>query len=294
MDETEIRHVLEAALLASHKPLSVDKLVELFAAKAPEVDKGIVRDALTALGEEYAERGIEVAEVASGFRIQVRSRMTSWLHPLWEERPPRYSRALLETLALIAYRQPVTRGEIEEVRGVAVNSNIIRSMLERDWIRVVGHRDVPGKPEMFGTTKQFLDYFGLRSIDQLPVLAEIREQGPEDFPQADFLEGLESQAPEVAHADMNTDASGPEDQPSGAPGDGPNAESDGEPGDDPDSEPNAEPVAESSDEARSELKAEPADEQGAELSGELGDEPVELAVQERLADSQITESSEPV
>jgi segregation and condensation protein B len=201
MDETEIRHVLEAALLASHRPVSLDKLVELFATKAPEVDKNIVRAGLEALESEYENRGLEVKEVASGYRIQIRSRMTGWLQPLWEERPPRYSRALLETLALIAYQQPVTRGEIEEVRGVSVNTNIIRSMLERDWIRVVGHRDIPGKPEMFGTTKQFLDYFGLKSIDQLPVLAEIREQRPEDFPQADFIEVMDTQEVPVAHAE---------------------------------------------------------------------------------------------
>lgn len=194
MDETEIKHVLEAALLAAQRPLTLDKLVELFSTKAPEVDKQVVRSGLDALAADYESRGLELKEVASGYRIQVRSRMATWLQPLWEERPPRYSRALLETLALIAYRQPITRGEIEEVRGVAVNANIIRSMQERDWIRVVGHRDVPGKPEMFGTTKEFLDYFGLRSIDQLPALAEIKEHGPEAFPQTDFIEGLEASA----------------------------------------------------------------------------------------------------
>ena len=201
MDETEVRHVLEAALLASDRPLPLDRLVELFAKKAPEVDRKVVRAGLDALASEYDSRGLELLEVASGFRVQIRSRMSPWLQPLWEERPPRYSRALLETLALIAYRQPVTRGEIEEVRGVAVNTNIIRSMLERNWIRVVGHRDVPGKPEMFGTTKEFLDYFGLRSIDQLPALAEIREHGPEAFPQTDFIEGLQVAAEAaVAHS----------------------------------------------------------------------------------------------
>lgn len=200
MDETEVRHVLEAALLASHKPLPLDKLLEIFKAKAPDVDRDVVRKGLEALEADYESRNIELKQVASGYRIQIRSRMTGWLQPLWEERPPRYSRALLETLALIAYRQPVTRGEIEEVRGVAVNANIIRTMLDRDWIRVVGHRDVPGKPEMFGTTKQFLDYFGLKSMDQLPALAETRE-GPEAFPQTDFIEGMEGEAAPVAHAD---------------------------------------------------------------------------------------------
>jgi len=200
MDETEVRHVLEAALLASHKPLPLEKLLEIFKAKAPDVDRDVVRNGLKALEEDYESRNIELKQVASGYRIQIRSRMAGWLQPLWEERPPRYSRALLETLALIAYRQPVTRGEIEEVRGVAVNANIIRTMLDRDWIRVVGHRDVPGKPEMFGTTKQFLDYFGLKSMDQLPALAEAREN-PETFPQEDFIEGLQGEAAPIAHAD---------------------------------------------------------------------------------------------
>jgi segregation and condensation protein B len=211
MDETELKLVLEAALLGAHRPLTLEKLVELVATKAPEADKATVRSGLEALAADYEDRGIELREVASGYRIQVRSRMAAWLQPLWEERPPRYSRALLETLALIAYRQPITRGEIEEVRGVAVNSNIVRSMLERNWIRVVGQRDVPGKPEMFGTTKEFLDYFGLRSIDQLPALAEIREHGPEAFPQADFIESLDAQAePPTGEVADDTEAAGSE------------------------------------------------------------------------------------
>jgi segregation and condensation protein B len=211
MDETQLKHVLEAALLGANRPLPLEKLVELFATKAPDVDKAVVRAGLEALAAEYEGRGIELREVASGYRIQIRSRMSTWLQPLWEERPPRYSRALLETLALIAYRQPITRGEIEEVRGVAVNSNIVRSMLERNWIRVVGQRDVPGKPEMFGTTKEFLDYFGLRSIDQLPALAELREHGPEAFPQADFIDGLDAQAepPVESAAEQEEDATEP-------------------------------------------------------------------------------------
>jgi len=203
MEDTEIKHVLEAALLAATKPLPVDKLVSLFVTKAPDVDKEIVLNALTVLANDYEDRGLQVQEVASGFRIQIRSRMAGWLQPLWEERPPRYSRALLETLSLIAYRQPITRSEIEDVRGVAVNPNIIRTMLEREWIRVVGHRDVPGKPEMFGTTKQFLDYFGLRSIDELPALAEINEDGPQVSPQADLIEGLEAVEEDAAASESN-------------------------------------------------------------------------------------------
>ena len=203
MEDTEIKHVLEAALLAATKPLPVDKLVSLFVTKAPDVDKEIVLNALTVLANDYEDRGLQVQEVASGFRIQIRSRMAGWLQPLWEERPPRYSRALLETLSLIAYRQPITRSEIEDVRGVAVNPNIIRTMLEREWIRVVGHRDVPGKPEMFGTTKQFLDYFGLRSIDELPELADINEDGPQVSPQADLIEGLEAVGEDATASESN-------------------------------------------------------------------------------------------
>jgi segregation and condensation protein B len=138
---------------------------------------GEIGKALTDLGSDYAERGLELKEVASGFRLQVRQEVHPWVSRLWEERPQRYSRALLETLALIAYRQPITRGDIEEVRGVSVRSNIIRTLQEREWIRVVGHRDVPGKPALFSTTKIFLDYFNIKSLDDLPSLAEIRDMG---------------------------------------------------------------------------------------------------------------------
>lgn len=174
MDETSIKYVLEAALLASSDPLSIEQLMALFEEKSRPERKDI-RAALDELEADYEDRGIMLAEVASGYRVQVRPTMTSMLQPLWEERPPRYSRALFETLALIAYRQPITRGEIEDVRGVAVSPNIIRTLLDREWIRVLGHRDVPGKPEMFGTTKAFLDYFGLKKLDDLPPLAELQD-----------------------------------------------------------------------------------------------------------------------
>ncbi|HEX2138388.1 MAG TPA: SMC-Scp complex subunit ScpB, partial [Woeseiaceae bacterium] len=170
MDENEIKHFIEAALLAAGRPLSIDQLHNLFDAGA-QPEKAQLRKAIEALQSEYENRGLEIVEVASGFRTQIKASMADRLQKLWEERPPRYSRALFETLALIAYRQPMTRGEIEEVRGVAVSSNIIRSLQERDWIRVVGHRDVPGRPAMFGTTKAFLDYFGLKKLDDLPPLA---------------------------------------------------------------------------------------------------------------------------
>ena len=174
MSELHIRNVVEAALLAAGRPLGVAELCDLFdefERPAPET----VRAALTALAAEYAGRGIELREVASGFRIEVRGSVAARVSRLWQERPARYSRALLETLALIAYRQPVTRGEIEDIRGVAVNPNIVRTLLERNWIRIVGHREVPGRPELLATTREFLDYFGLKSLDELPSLAELRD-----------------------------------------------------------------------------------------------------------------------
>ncbi|MDJ0794846.1 MAG: SMC-Scp complex subunit ScpB [Woeseiaceae bacterium] len=174
MEATEIKHFVEAALLAAGRPLSIDQLKGLFDQRmAPE--KSEIRKAIATLNEEYEERGIVIAEVASGFRMQVKAAMADRLQKLWEERPPRYSRALFETLALVAYRQPITRGDIEEIRGVTVSSNIVRQLLERDWIRVVGHRDVPGRPAMFGTTKSFLDYFGLKKLDDLPPLADLSD-----------------------------------------------------------------------------------------------------------------------
>ena len=174
MDDNEIKHFLEAALLAAGRPLNIDQLKALFDGRtAPE--KAEIRTAITKLNEEYEGRGIVISEVASGFRMQVKASMADRLHKLWEERPPRYSRALFETLALIAYRQPITRGEIEEIRGVTVSSNITRQLLERDWVRVVGHRDVPGRPAMFGTTKGFLDYFSLKKLDDLPPLADLAD-----------------------------------------------------------------------------------------------------------------------
>lgn len=176
-DGFEIRHFIEAALLASPSPLSIEQLQRAASARPgnPETSKAEIREALDALREDYQGRGIELIEVASGYRIQVRAEMGRELSVLFDERPPRYSRAFFETLALIAYRQPITRGEIEDVRGVSVSSNIIRSMMEREWIRIVGHRDVPGKPAMFGTTRAFLDYFNLKSLDDLPSLAELTD-----------------------------------------------------------------------------------------------------------------------
>ncbi|HEY1027265.1 MAG TPA: SMC-Scp complex subunit ScpB [Pseudomonas sp.] len=177
-DPRELAQLLEAFLLASGRPQSLERLFELFEeGERPEPEQ--FREALEILRQSCEGRAFELKEVASGYRLQVRERFAPWVGRLWEERPQRYSRALLETLALIAYRQPITRGEIEDVRGVAVNSNITKTLLEREWIRVVGYRDVPGRPAMFATTKGFLDHFNLRSLDELPPLAALRELEPE-------------------------------------------------------------------------------------------------------------------
>lgn len=174
MNPTQIRNIVEAALMAAGRPLSLDQLLALFS-DAERPDRQALRAAINMLQAEYAGRGIDLNEVASGFRIQIKSQYSEWISRLWQERPPRYSRALMETLALIAYRQPITRGEIEEIRGVSVSTNIMRTMLERGWVRVVGYRDVPGKPGMYGTTREFLDYFGLKRLDELPTLSELKD-----------------------------------------------------------------------------------------------------------------------
>jgi segregation and condensation protein B len=198
MNEHYLRNVIEAALLAAGRPVQTAELIQLFDENArPTAEQ--LRAAIDALAAEYAERGIELKETAGGVRIQVRRELAGEVSRLWPERPARYSRALLETLALIAYRQPITRGEIEGVRGVAVNPNIIKTLLERNWVRVVGQRDVPGRPELLGTTKDFLDYFGLKSLDELPPLAELKAMGDINL-QLD-LPGEQSQAaPAVVEA----------------------------------------------------------------------------------------------
>jgi segregation and condensation protein B len=174
MNDQYVKNVIEAAMLAAGRPLSMDELVNVFderdGANAEEV-----RGAIAALRAEYETRGLELLEVASGYRIQIKAGVAEPVSRLWQERPAKYSRALLETLALVAYRQPITRGEIEQIRGVTVNPNIIKTLLERTWIRVVGHRDVPGRPELLGTTREFLDYFSLKKLDDLPTLAQLKE-----------------------------------------------------------------------------------------------------------------------
>src|ERR1700683_1751356 len=174
MNDHYVKNVIEAALLAAGRPWARGELVSVFderdGSNAEEV-----RGAIAALTAEYETRGLELLEVASGYRIQIRAGVAQPVSRLWQERPAKYSRALLETLALIAYRQPITRGEIEQIRGVAVSTNIVKTLEEREWVRVVGYRDVPGKPALFGTTRLFLDYFNLKSLDELPALTEIRD-----------------------------------------------------------------------------------------------------------------------
>ena len=187
MDQQLINRIVEAALLAADQPLTPVALQALFPLDEPAPD-GSVERALESLQTACGERGVELVEVASGWRYQVRAEVHPWVARLWTERQVKYTRATLETLALIAYRQPVTRGEIEQVRGVAVSSNIIKALEEREWIRVVGHRDVPGRPELLGTTRTFLDYFGLKRLDELPPLSELKDFGELD-PQLRFDEG---------------------------------------------------------------------------------------------------------
>ncbi|TYT23662.1 SMC-Scp complex subunit ScpB [Luteimonas viscosa] len=184
MDQQLINRIVEAALLASSQPLTVVQLNGLFPLDEP-APEGSLQAALETLQAEAAGRGIELVEVASGWRYQVQADVHPWVARLWTERQTKYTRATLETLALIAYRQPITRGEIEQVRGVATNSNIIKALEEREWIRVVGHRDMPGRPELLGTTKGFLDYFGLKRLDELPPLSELKDFG-ELEPQFEF------------------------------------------------------------------------------------------------------------
>lgn len=174
MADTGLVQILEGALMVAGEALSIQRLSQLF----DEFDRPAntdLREALEEVGKRCEGRGYELVQVATGYRFQVRQNLSTWVGRLWQERPPRYSRALLETLSLIAYRQPITRGEIEEIRGVAVSTNIIKTLQERDWVRIVGHRDVPGRPAMYATTRQFLDYFNLKSLEELPPLAEIKD-----------------------------------------------------------------------------------------------------------------------
>ncbi len=191
MEKQQLKNIIEAVLMANDSPLTVSDLLKLFESDPVQPERSAVREILTELQTDYDGRGIELVEVASGFRVQARKENADWINRLFDERPARYSRALLETLAIIAYRQPITRSEIEEIRGVSVSSSITKTLQERDWIRVVGHRDVPGKPSLLATTKEFLDYFNLKKLSELPSLAEIK-----DFDQMnpDLFEGMDMEA----------------------------------------------------------------------------------------------------
>jgi len=197
MNKGQLKNIIEAALMVSERPVSITRLMALFEKELDRPEGADVRAAVDQIAEDYKGRGIELKKVASGFRIQINGDYSEWINLLIEDRPPRYSRALLETLAIIAYRQPVTRAEIEEIRGVSVSSNIIRTLQERSWIRVVGQRDIPGKPELLATSKEFLDYFNLKKLSELPSLAEIK-----DFDQInpDLFDELEKKIQEEAQA----------------------------------------------------------------------------------------------
>lgn len=179
MTTEKLQKIIEAALMVAGKPLTVANLLSLFP-EEEQLNNADIKEALAALKESYAERGFDLREVASGFRLQARAEYSQWLARLWEERAPRYSRAFLETLSIIAYKQPVTRAEIEEIRGVTVSSNIIKTLQEREWVRIIGYREVPGKPAIYGTTKEFLDYFNLKSLTDLPTLAEFKNLEAQD------------------------------------------------------------------------------------------------------------------
>ncbi len=174
MQKEKLKPILEAILISADKPLSIEKLLGFFQSE-DLVNRDDIKKSLDKLIERYTSNGFELVETASGYRFQTREEYKEWVTRHWDEKPAKYSRALLETLALIVYRQPITRAEIEDVRGVAVSSHIVKTLQERDWIRIVGHKEVPGRPSLLGTTRQFLDYFNLKSLDEMPTLSEVQD-----------------------------------------------------------------------------------------------------------------------
>ncbi len=218
-DKKLLKKIVEGLLLASNEPLSVKRIAEVFAdqevfgdAEKPDLEE--IQAALDEIHADCRDHGYELKEVASGWRFQVRQELALWIGRLWEEKPVKYSRAILETLALIAYRQPITRGDIEEIRGVAVSTAIIKTLMERQWVRIVGHRDVPGRPALYATTRQFLDYFNLKSLDELPSLGEIRDidkiNAELDFSQDQQLaEALAPRLAEQAGGELDNDSASP-------------------------------------------------------------------------------------
>ena len=218
LEAEKVKNIIEAALFSADKPLSLDQIVSLFHLDE-QPERAEIKDILKNLQEEYSDRGIELKQVSSGYRFQAQQQYSEWVSRLWEEKAPRYTRALLETLALIAYRQPITRAEIEDVRGVGVSTNIMKTLQERDWVKIVGHRDVPGRPALYATTREFLDYFNMKTMDELPTLAEIRsldqingeldleEGGQNDSDVSDTANGDASVVPEQASEGQEADES---------------------------------------------------------------------------------------
>ncbi len=192
MNNDKLKPILEALFAAADRPLSVNQISDLFGGDIDQPSKDDIRKAIDEIGGQYQDSGMELKQVASGFRFQVKPAYESWVSRLWDQKPPHYSRAMLETLALIAYRQPITRGEIEDIRGVSVSTNMIKTLLEREWVKPLGHKDVPGRPTLYGTTRSFLDYFNIKSLNELPALSEISELD-RYTPEFEFVEKSETE-----------------------------------------------------------------------------------------------------
>lgn len=290
MNEYDLKHIIEATLLAAGKPITTQQMLDLFEERerpTPEV----FTTAIGMLIADYENRGIELVEVASGWRIQVRPKAAEVVSRLWSERPAKYSRAFLETLALIAYRQPITRSEIEEIRGVSISSTIMRTLQERGWIRTVGHREVPGRPELLGTTREFLDYFGLKSLDQLPTLAELKDietigvqlELPADQPQTTEA-SAEGEAAASAEEGASTEETAASSESAGETEATADADAAAEAGADADADAESETVAAAgsdeadsdNDDAESNEDGEDSDDGDAELSAAADDDDTEL------------------
>ena len=194
MNNEKLKPILEALFAAADRPLSVNQISDLFSGDIDQPGKDDIRKAIDEIGGQYQDSGLELKQVASGFRFQVKPAYESWVSRLWDQKPPHYSRAMLETLALIAYRQPITRGEIEDIRGVSVSTNMIKTLLEREWVKPLGHKDVPGRPTLYGTTRAFLDYFNIKSLNELPALSEISDLD-RYTPEFEFVEKSETEIP---------------------------------------------------------------------------------------------------
>lgn len=285
-DPELIKRIVEAALLAAGEPLTVQRLANLFD-EAERPENSVIREALESIEADCEGRGYELRKIASGYRFQVRTEMGEWIGKLWEEKPQRYSRATLETLALIAYRQPITRGDIEEIRGVAVSSQIMKTLQERDWVRVVGHRDVPGRPELFATTKTFLDYFNLSRLEDLPPLADIRDLDSING-ELELAVAGEAAAADAASDDAGADSEGAVDATS-------DTETQAEAGSENAAavdEANAEPGVDAEDQAQPENRLEATDESEAVQPEQTGPA-AEAEGQADEAASEVAEAPEP-